>query len=188
MGLTEKRVGKKTVRSTDGDPPSIRIEDEIKEYADAAVETDPVPDDQNAKASSSHHTDIPAEVPPAYTREAPNVQQILENAHPRELLNPGVRDMDPAYEELVQQAGMRCSVFEAEMIRQAAERRKMGSAETGSMRRRRRLRELATGADPAMAGGMDKSVTVYLTKGYTVSMNHFVFGAGVAGAALAGKF
>lgn len=220
------------LQTTEG--PVIRIEEGVKEYADASVGTDPVSvlpipaagasQSEADPAAGITDNNAPAEGPPAYTRDPPfDAQRILDDAHPREPLDPGMTmsassssssssstftltphrhghgrgaatisesysDIDPAYEELVQEVGMRCTVLEGEMKRKAGERRKLGQ-ESQSRRARSRARsgqESASASASASAAGGDGVVTVYLNHMGKVTGNALAMGAGIAGAALVG--
>jgi hypothetical protein len=198
------------------DGPVIRIEDGVKEFADASIGTDPVTvlpvaesSGASAEAGPSSNAAVPAEGPPAYTRDPPlDAQRILDDAHPREPLDPGMTasssasstftltphghtdasarsadieaDVDPAYEELVQEVGMRCMVLEDEMKRKAGERRKLGQP------RRSRVASRPVGNVNGGGGGTGL-VTVYIDKVGRMSGNALAMGAGIAGAALVGK-
>ena len=201
--------GSATIQTAEG--PTIRIEEGVREFADASVGTDPVTvlsiteegatTSPSASATASRSAAAQAQAgsaddaesaategPPAYTRHPPlDPQRILDDAHPREPLDPAIsassssssgisqNGVDPAYAELVEEVGMRCVVLEAEMKRKAGERRKLGL--TSSRRSKSRA---GTGG----AGG----VTVYLNQmGDKMNANTLVVGAGIAGAALVGK-
>ena len=224
--------GSTVLQTSEG--PVIRIEEGVREYTDASVGTDPVtvlpipeagPSDNEAgPAGGTTDNSTPAEGPPAYTRDPPlDAQRILDDAHPREPLDPGMAmsassssssssstftltphghghghsrgastipdsysDIDPAYEELVQEVGMRCTVLEGEMKRKAGERRKLGQ-ESQSRRARSRARSGQESASAsASAAGGDGVVTVYLNQMGKVTGNALAMGAGIAGAALVG--
>ena len=105
--------------------PPIRIEEGIREYADASTSTDPIePEPVPIAGPSTTH-----EHPPAYTAEPPplNEKQILDRAHPRQE-GHGI-DVDVEYEALVDALGMRCTVLEDEMEQRKAERVKKLSGE-----------------------------------------------------------
>ena len=182
--------------------PVIRFEEGVKEFADASVGTDPVtilppttPNTSQSNAEAGPSTSTAASTatdgPPAYTPRPPlDPQRILDDAHPREPLDPisasssfvgssaSVKDVDPAYEELVEGLGMRCAVLEEEMKRKSEERRKLGLPPAVS--RRRGVR----GDNGANLGG--GSVTVYWNQMGKMGPNALVVGAGIAGAALVG--
>lgn len=101
-----------------GSIPVIRVAEGIREYADAATETDPI-------AGPSHESMSP--MPPAYTAEAEplNSKEVLDHAHPREEGHNG--EGDEAYEALVEALGIRCTVQEEELQIPKAERGKRGA-------------------------------------------------------------
>ncbi|OCF33867.1 hypothetical protein I316_04579 [Kwoniella heveanensis BCC8398] len=144
--VTTQRTRKKGSRSsqaqssaTSGQEPIIRFEEDIREYADASVGTDPVLELESIPDSSagpSHSHDSNPGSPPAYTAqpEPINKAQVLEQAHPRSHGHDD--DVEDEYEMLVDALGMRCTVLEGEMETKKAERAKRGLP--ASPRRRHR--------------------------------------------------
>jgi hypothetical protein len=111
--------------------PTVRIEEGIREYADASTETDPVP---------AH------EHPPAYTAEPQPVdaKEVLDRAHPK--TRGHGEDVEEEYETLVEGLGMRCTVLEEELEAKRGEAKRLagaippGHARTFSEQRKARVR------------------------------------------------
>ncbi|KAK4684860.1 hypothetical protein P7C73_g5304, partial [Tremellales sp. Uapishka_1] len=115
--VTTQRTRKLGHRKTEKpDPaPAIRIEEGIKEYEDAATETDPVEPDivtLTEPAPVDHHS---APLPPYSAEPEPLVaKDVLDKAHPRNTSLHG-HSGDPAYDALVDALGVRCEVIEKEI-------------------------------------------------------------------------
>lgn len=92
-------------RNPSSSGPSVKIDEIIREYADASTETDPLP---SSPAGPSNEP-----LPPAYTAEAEpvNAQQVPEKAHPRGI----AEGIDDAYDEVVGTVGVRCLELENEL-------------------------------------------------------------------------
>ncbi|WVQ69388.1 uncharacterized protein L199_007605 [Kwoniella botswanensis] len=141
--VTTQRTRKKGTRTTGQagtsleEQPLIRIEEGIREYADASLQTDPIPElgprpttpiQQEAEAGPSRsHVH---EHPPAYTAEPEpiNKAELISQIHPK---RPGEvveynEDVDDEYAFLTNALGMRCTVIEEQMDAQRAEREKRG--------------------------------------------------------------
>ncbi|WWD07540.1 hypothetical protein V865_005641 [Kwoniella europaea PYCC6329] len=131
--VTTQRTRKKGTRTT-GQPgttseeqPLIRIEEGIREYADAKTEAGP--------SRSDVH-----EHPPAYTAEPEpiNKAELISQIHPK---RPGEvveydEDVDEEYAFLTNALGMRCTVIEEQMDAQRAEREKRGALASSRSRNR----------------------------------------------------
>ncbi|KAL7419332.1 hypothetical protein Q5752_006170 [Cryptotrichosporon argae] len=135
--VTTQRTRKIGAKAKDGadvsGEPIVRIEEGIREYADASTETDPLPEPEpepaapatptlrqpDAGPSSKPEQAAQDASPPAYTAEPEaHTRAILDGAHPRE----PVRGVDDAYDKLVARLGMRCHVLEDEFAKSAARR------------------------------------------------------------------
>lgn len=114
--------------------PVIEVDDEIREYADAATLTDPVdirPVGENVasgEASTSTTGSVSAvhDHPPAYTAQPDPIdeKEVLDRAHPRQRGHGG--DADGNYALLVEALGMRCTQMEEKLLSDKAERVKNG--------------------------------------------------------------
>ncbi|WVF69679.1 hypothetical protein IAT40_004458 [Kwoniella sp. CBS 6097] len=145
--VTTQRTRKKGTRSTQvqngtaSEPEAIiRFEEDIREYADASVETDSVPEPESTSeplAGPSHSHDSNPGSPPAYTAqpEPVNKAQVLEQAHPRSHGHDD--DVEEEYDMLVDALGVRCTVLEEELQTKKAERAKRGLSEASPRRRPR---------------------------------------------------
>ncbi|WRT64675.1 uncharacterized protein IL334_001609 [Kwoniella shivajii] len=136
---TRKKGGRFTAQldSSIQDGPIIRIEEGIREYADASLQTDPIhiPEPQSIAGPPQTH-----EHPPAYTAEPEpiNKAEVLSHAHPKRLGNTldVDDDCDEEYTVLTNALGMRCTILEEMMDSNRAEREKRGIL--GSPRSRNR--------------------------------------------------
>ncbi|WVR04714.1 hypothetical protein IAU60_001725 [Kwoniella sp. DSM 27419] len=135
--VTTQRTRKKGTRTStsQGDAssqeqPILRIEESIREYADAQTETDPVSEEgqaqESALASRGNGHDLESASPPAYTPkpEPLSKAQILEHAHPKTLGHD--MDVEEEYNIIVDALGMRCTVFEEELEAKRTEMTKRG--------------------------------------------------------------
>ncbi|RXK40938.1 hypothetical protein M231_01786 [Tremella mesenterica] len=105
-----RKVGNRNISST---VPSIRVEEGIKEYADASTETDPLPDLPSSSTAGSS-LDPLSPLPPAYSAEPPpiNKQEVLDHAHPRIETSHDEGDVYGEYDAVVEALGVRCTVLE----------------------------------------------------------------------------
>ncbi|WVW78339.1 hypothetical protein I302_100293 [Kwoniella bestiolae CBS 10118] len=133
--VTTQRTRKKGSRMTaqpgasSEEQPLIRIEEGIREYADASLQTDPIPEPERQVAAGPSRTHV-HEHPPAYTAEPEpiNKAEVISQTHPK---RPGDvvesdEDVDAEYAFLTNALGMRCTVIEDQMDAQKAEREKRG--------------------------------------------------------------
>ena len=103
--LTLQKVGNRSQSTSQpGEIPSIRIEEEEREYADVGTSTDAVESLDVIEAGPSS--------PPAYTADPDPVyaQQILDKIHPR-----GVVSGMGEYDGVVKTTGLRCTILEEEL-------------------------------------------------------------------------
>jgi len=120
--------------------PTVQIEEEVREYADAGTVTEPVrilPIEEAGEASEESHAGpssvssptIPQDHPPAYTAKPDTIseQEVLERCHPR--ATGSDVDAEEEYYALVGALGVRCNVLEEEMKLQKADRVKRGLGE-----------------------------------------------------------
>ncbi|CAD6590003.1 MAG: hypothetical protein TREMPRED_005592 [Tremellales sp. Tagirdzhanova-0007] len=92
--------------------PLGHVEEIVREYADAATETETPPESPRESTSA---------MPPAYSAkpESANAVEVLEQAHPREQGHHG--DGEDEYEALVDALGVRCTILEKEIQLKKAE-------------------------------------------------------------------
>ncbi|KAI9636287.1 uncharacterized protein MKK02DRAFT_44991 [Dioszegia hungarica] len=115
---------------------TVRIEEEIREYADVGTITDPpaiepVIADQPEAGPSSSKGAVPDE-PPAYTRvpDPLSEAEVLLRAHPRD--QETGEEVDEDYESLVESLGVRCTVLEAEMKKRMGAQGKLVTGGAGT--------------------------------------------------------
>jgi hypothetical protein len=131
----EQKVGSRTqqgqvIATGNASIPAIRIEEGIKEYADASTNTDPPIREEQNEAGPSTLT-LP-ENPPAYTPKAESIsaQEVLEHAHPRNGAVANTEDVEDEYRGLVEGLGLRCNVIEEEIRSRKEERSKLSLSES----------------------------------------------------------
>ncbi|WWC86793.1 uncharacterized protein L201_001672 [Kwoniella dendrophila CBS 6074] len=134
---TRKKGGRNNGQSgaTPPEEPIIRVEERIREYADAGLQTDPVNEPEPKAAETPQPEAGPSrppvhEHPPAYTAEPEpiNKAELISQTHPK---RPGDvlesdEDVDDEYAYLTNALGMRCTVIEETMEAQKADRVKRG--------------------------------------------------------------